>query len=342
MSIDEDYYEPIVVKNAFDGNYIQYESKGDKGKNLSIKIYLKMIQPYLSDLINNHKTHGSARYPSGNKSWIEKTSSEWKIQLTMAINFISSKVSDETRTMHTKSNNVEIMVGNETNEIIKDLFESFLEKYREGLEESMRGSKFVYDSVDVLFYNLNKVSLSRGRSYIDSPKWLKNKKATINPKNEDDKCFQYALTVALNHEQIKNNPERISKIKSFIDQYDWREIDFPSTGKHWKKFESNNKSIALNILYMPHNTEKIRHAYKSKYSLTPENQVILLMIADGEKWHYLTVKRLSALFRGITGNNNGDFYCLNCFQLYTTKNKLKKHKKVCENHDYCYVEMSEE
>ena len=139
----------------------------------------------------------------------------------MAINFISSKVSDETRTMHTKSNNVEIMVGNETNEIIKDLFESFLEKYREGLEESMRGSKFVYDSVDVLFYNLNKVSLSRGRSYIDSPKWLKNKKATINPKNEDDKCFQYALTVALNHEQIKNNPERISKIKSFIDQYDW-------------------------------------------------------------------------------------------------------------------------
>ena len=94
----------------------------------------------------------------------------------------------------------------------------FLQKYQEGLEESMRGSEFVYDSVDVLYYNLNKVSLSRGGSYIDSPKWLKNKKATINPKNEDDKCFHYALTVALNHEQIKNNPERISKIKPFIDQ----------------------------------------------------------------------------------------------------------------------------
>ena len=66
------------------------------------------------------------------------------------------------------------------------------------------------------------------------------------------------------------------------------------------------------------------------------------MITDGEKWHYLAVKSLSALFRGITGNNQGDFYCLNCFQSCTTKNKLKKHKKVCENHDYCYVEMSEE
>ena len=212
MSIDEDYYEPILVKCAFDDNYIPYESSGDKGKNLSIKRYLKMIKPYLSDLINKHKTHGSERYHSGNKSWIEKTSSEWKIQLTMAINFISSKDSDETRTMHTKSNNVEIMVGSETDEIIKDLFESFLQKYQEGLEESMRGSESVYDSVAALYYNLNKVSLSRGESYIDSPKWLKNKKATINPKNEDDKCFQYALTVALNHEQIKNNPERISKI----------------------------------------------------------------------------------------------------------------------------------
>ena len=149
----------------------------------------------------------------------------------MAINFISFKDSDDTRTMHTKSNNVEIMIGSETDEIMEDLFESFLQKYQEGLEESMRESEFVYNSVNVLYYNLNKVSLSRGGSYIDSPKWLKNKKATINPKNKDDKCFQYALTVALNYEKIKKDPQRISKIKPFIDQYDWKEIDFSSHGK---------------------------------------------------------------------------------------------------------------
>ena len=172
-----------------------------------------MIKPYLSDLINKHQTHGSRKYNSGDKSWIEKTSSDWEIKLTMAINFISSKYSDETRTMHTKSNNVEIMVGSETNEIIEDLFESFLQKYQEGLEKSMRGSEFVYDSVDVLYYNLNKVSLSRGGSYIDSPKWLKNIKATINPQNKKDgKCFQYALTVAWNYKKIKKDPQRISKI----------------------------------------------------------------------------------------------------------------------------------
>ena len=66
------------------------------------------------------------------------------------------------------------------------------------------------------------------------------------------------------------------------------------------------------------------------------------MITDGKKWHDLAVKSLSALFRGITGDSHGDFYCLNCFQSYTTENKLKKYKKICENHDYCYVEMPEE
>ena len=91
---------------------------------------------------------------------------------------------------------------------------------------------------------------------------------------------------------------------------------------------------------MPYNTEEVRHAYKSKYNLERENQVILLMITDGKKWHYLAVKKLSALLSEITSNNNEDFYCLNCFHSYSTKERLKKHKNVCENHDYCYAEMS--
>ena len=184
LSIDEDYYEQIIASSAFDGSYIQYEGKGDKGKNLSIKEYHNIIKPYLSDIINNHKTHGLVRYHSGNKIWVEETSSKWKIQLTMAINFISSKDSDETRIMHTKSNNVEIMIGIERDKIIKNLFKSFLQKYQEGLEESMRGSECGYDSVDTLYYNLNKVSLSRGGSYIDSPKWLNNKKGNNKSRND--------------------------------------------------------------------------------------------------------------------------------------------------------------
>ena len=63
------------------------------------------------------------------------------------------------------------------------------------------------------------------------------------------------------------------------------------------------------------------------------------MITDGEKWHYLTVKSLSGFLRGITSNHVGDFCCLNCFCAYSIKNKLEAHKKTCENHDHCHVEM---
>ena len=124
---------------------------------------------------------------------------------------------------------------------------------------------------------------------------MKIKIATINPKNNDNHCFQYALIVALNYQNIKKYLQRISKIKPFINQCNWKEVDFPSEQKDWKKFELNNKSIAFNILFVPYNTEKIRLAYKSKHNFKRENQVILLMITDGKKWHYLAVKSLSAL-----------------------------------------------
>ena len=143
-----------------------------------------------------------------------------------------------------------------TDGIIEELSEFLLQKYQEGLEEKIRAREFVFDSIDLLHYNLQQLSLNRGGSYIDSLKWLKNKKATTNPENNDDKCFQYALTVALNYEQTKKDPQTMPKIKPFIEQYNLKEIDFPSHKKDWKKFELNNKSIALNILYMPYNTEK--------------------------------------------------------------------------------------
>ena len=170
--------------------------------------------------------------------------------------------SDETGIMHTRIDNEEFMNGSDTDEIIKGLFESFLQKYEENLQEKMKGSDFAFDGVNFLYYDFNKISIIRGGSYIDSPQRLKNKKSTINPINNDDKCFQYAVTLALNLDKIRKNPQRISKIKPFIDQYNWKDIDFPATSKDWKKLELNNE-IALNIFYVPHNTKKIRVAYKS-------------------------------------------------------------------------------
>ena len=125
------------------------------------------------------------------------------------------------------------MIGHEIDKIIEELFESLLKRYQKGLEESMKRSEFIFDSVDSLYYKCHRISLNRGGMYIDSSKWLKNKKATIKPKNNDDNSFQYAVTVALNHEQIKKDPQRITKIKPFIDQYNWKRINFPSHKNEW-------------------------------------------------------------------------------------------------------------
>ena len=198
-----------------------------------------------------------------------------------------------------------------------------------------------YYSIDLLYYSLHKIGLNGVGSYIGSPEWLKNKRATINPKNKDNECFKYAIIAALNHKQIKNHSERIFILNLLLISINGRELSFHHNQKTGK---SSNKTIKqLFLVSFIHHTilKKIRLTYKSKYNHKRNNQVFLLMITDdGKKWHYLAVKKLSTLLRGITSNNHGDFYCLNCLHSYTTKEKLEKQEKACDNHDYCYCYFS--
>ena len=186
------------------------------------------------------------------------------------------------------------MSGNETDDAINELFNTFHKKYQEGLETKMRGSSFTFERVDLLEYHLHEISLNGGSSYIKSPEWIKNEGVTINPKNaKDNNCFQCAITAALNHQNIDHHLKRIWKLEPFINNYNWKDIDFPSHSKDWRKSECNNKTIALNMLYVPYNTKKIRQAYISKHNNERDTQVHLLMITDGTiNWHYLAVKSI--------------------------------------------------
>ena len=305
-------------------NYVLYESRGDKDGKLALYEYFEKIKPHLKDMIDDYKSKG-----------------EWKIQITMRIILISFIDRNKTQVMHTKSDNVEIMNGTDTSDAINKLINSFMKIYQEGLETKMKGSSYILERIDLLEYHLHKISLNRGSSYIGSPIWIKNKGVTINPKNtKHNNCFQYAITAALNYQNIGHHSERISKLKSFINNYNWKDIEFPSHSKDYRKFECNHKTIALNILYVPYKTEEIRQVYISEHNDKRNNQTNLLMITDRtNNWHYLSIKNLSGLLRGITSNHNGDFYCLNCLHSYRTKSKLKKHGKICKNHDFCHLKM---
>ena len=129
---------------------------------------------------------------------------------------------------------------------------------------------------------------------------------------------------------------RITKIKPLTNKCNWEGINVPSEKDDWKKIQKNNVAIALNVFYAQNG--KIYPAYISKHNSNPEEQIILLVIWNGERqWHYLVVKKLSALLRGITSKHQGDFYFLNCFHSFATEKKLESHKKVCENKDFCNV-----
>ena len=157
---------------------------------LAIYEYFDKIKPYLKDMIDDY---------------------EWKIQLVMRVIFVSFIDKNETQVMHTKSDNVKIVNGTDTNEAIYELIKSFTKRYQEGLETKMKGSSYIFERVDLLEYHLHKKGLNRGSSYIDSPEWIKHKKVTINPQNtNDNKYFQYAIIAALNYQNINHNPERIS------------------------------------------------------------------------------------------------------------------------------------
>ena len=107
-----------------------------------------------------------------------------------------------------------------------------------------------------------------------------------------------------------------------------------------EKTKSNNLTIALNILNAK--KEKVYLVYVSKHNSNGEKQVILLMIPNGKRWHYLAVKILPAFLRGIMSKHLGDFYCLNCLHSFATESKLESHIKVYENIDFCNVVMPSE
>ena len=208
-----------------------------------------MITPYLYEIIN------------------KKKSTNQKTQLDIGINFSNLTDKEKNHISYIKIRNTEILPGDNTNEIVKELTASLFDNYQDQLLILRNSSNYIFDSIDVLGIHFQKTDLKRGNSYIKSPEWIKSKGATINPQNtKDNYCFMYAITIALNHQEIRHHPERISNLIPFISKYNCDGIDFPAAEKEWKTFERKNHNIALNILSVPYNKEDIVMQYKSKYN----------------------------------------------------------------------------
>ena len=181
---EENYYEPRKTKGAFGSNYVEYESNGDIDEVSSIEGYLNKIKPHLIDIINEHKDG-------------------LKIQLAAEITFsrVGEEDSKKYYPIYMHSNNLKVYDGSVTSMVVDDLLKSFLDDYQFSLRTKMKKSNLTYDRARAFYYKLHKISINRGGgSYIITQDWIKYKKATINSINKNDnKCFQYAISVALNY-----------------------------------------------------------------------------------------------------------------------------------------------
>ena len=182
-------------------------------------------------------------------------------------------------------------MGIDTKNVIDTLFNTLVQNFQRAQKTSNeRGSEFIPDRVELLDYDFHAIDIRRAESYIMSPDWIASKKATINPKNEkDNKCFQWSIIAGLNYNIIKE--KELKKLLNFkrVD------IDFSSHQRYWENFEQENNSIALNVLFVSHNSEEIKLAYKSSYNKR-KNQAILLMINDkANNCYYFAIKNLSEL-----------------------------------------------
>ena len=179
-------------------------------------------------------------------------------------------------------------MGSDTEDVIDTLFNVILHRFQQPQEISNdKGNEFIPESVELLHYYFQKINIRRAESYIMSLDWLVNKGATINPKNEkDNKCFQWSIIAGLNYNIIKE--KELKKLLKFrrID------TDFSSHQRNWENFEQENNSIALNVLFVSYNSEKIKLAYKSRYNNKRKNHVILLMINDEAKLLLFYSKKL--------------------------------------------------
>ena len=204
-------------------------------------------------------------------------------------------------------------------------------------------SGFTLDKIMHLYINFHRLALTRGSSYINLPEWIKNKKAVINPQNKDEECFKWAVIAALHHEEIKHNPERISLLRPYENQYNWKGLEFPVSIKKIDKFEKNNPGIAVNVLFSKKKSQNIYTVRRSKHNVECKKQVNLLMIEDGGKRHYTAIKNISRLLSKLNGRTRRPYhYCINCLNVFRTASARDKHYEYCSSNGHVKVNMPTE
>ena len=311
-------FTPVKEKSAFKGFTSQYVIKGSPDYDTTT--FLTVAKPWVINIMDKNRNIKVRLYLN---CTMKRTDSDGFTYISkFAFHSVGQKIITEATDPH---------------EIFKEMMDEIEEEVQK--VEHAEGSGWVFLEVENITLHTDIWDPIKGSSYIDLPPELKNKNAIINMKNEDNnKCFLWCVLRALNPKN--KNAERIDKdLKSKEDTLNMEGIEYPVSLKDIKRFEKQNPDISISILGYSKD-EKIYPLRISKKENKRKNNIVLLLIKDGDNSHYCYVKNLSALLSSqINKRKSKLYFCLNCLNGFDEMEKLEKHKEYCNEEESIKINM---
>ena len=305
-------FKPIELEQAFGGAYRSYRVNGRL--KIDVDTFFNSIRKGLIELIKRElKTRTSARTQT--TAWIRfvRDDEESQERVELAFNSLMTIV-------YRRSEPDQIVDGMIAN--MKFQIEN----------PALLNSRFVFDEFLYLDVNFHQLNLTRGSSYLPLPDWLARKKAKVNPHNDDEECFKWSVIAAENVGM--KDPQRVSNLRKFTDNYDWSGLEFPVSIKDIGKFETRN-NISVNVLAV-----EGRDIYIHRKGQRMGREINLLMVSEDGIRHYTAIKNLSRLLSSKNSNTkHKQHFCMNCLQGFTQESSRDQHQVYCEDNESVRVEM---
>ncbi|KAF4531544.1 hypothetical protein B566_EDAN015508 [Ephemera danica] len=257
------------------------------------------------------------------------------IKMNMALQIKIENTAGETSIWAFRTSNVEIYLGTSIDETITDIFEKIKQKFSERL---LDGSGCKLSSIEKLQVRTRKNNPLRASSYLQLPDFISRRLAIINPYNVDDhECFKWSVCASI---YKGPHPERTGKLLPFVERFDWTDVKFPSSFEDVRKFECNNPTVSINIYALSTN-DKLPEVFPIKVAEKEKNRHIdLLVLENGENWHYAYIKNVDRLLSSQLTNYNGvTLICKRCLSHHYSEEALTIHKKHCSKFPIARIEL---
>ena len=306
-------FKPIELEQAFGGACRSYRINGRP--KIDVDTFFNRIGKRLIELIERElKARTSARIQT--TAWIifVREDEEGQERIELAFNSLMTSV----------------YRGSETDQIVDGMIDDMKFQIENPV---LLNSRFVFDEFLYLDVNFHQLNLTRGSSYLPLPDWLARKKVIVNPHNDDEECFKWSVVVAENVGM--KDPQRVSNLRKFTDNYDWSGLEFPVSAEDIGKFETRN-NISVNVLAVEGRDIYIHRKGRRMMG----REINLLMVSEHGINHYTAIKSLSILLKSSnTKHKCKQHFCMNCLQGFTQESSRDQHQVYCEDNESVRVEM---